>query len=98
MRFGILGPLEVAEDGGRKLGLGGRKQRSVLAILLLHANEVVSWDRLAEEVWSGRPPASAATSLHSYVSRLRRALGEDERIATIAGGYLIRVADGELDV
>ncbi len=97
MRFGILGPLEVADEGGRALVLGGRRQRSVLAILLLHANEVVARDRLIEELWSGRPPASAATSLHAHVSRLRRALGEDRRIVTAGGGYLIRVADGELD-
>ena len=97
MRFGILGPLEVADEGGRGLVLGGRRQRSVLAILLLHANEVVARDRLIEELWSGQPPASAATSLHAHVSRLRRALGEDRRIVTAGGGYLIRVADGELD-
>jgi predicted ATPase/DNA-binding SARP family transcriptional activator len=97
MRFGILGPLEVADEGGRGLVLGGRRQRSVLAILLLHANEVVSRDRLVEELWSGQPPASAATSLHAHVSRLRRALGEERRIVTAGGGYLIRVADGELD-
>ncbi|MFZ0380039.1 MAG: AfsR/SARP family transcriptional regulator, partial [Solirubrobacteraceae bacterium] len=97
MRFGILGPLEVADEGGRGVVLGGRRQRSVLAILLLHANEVVARDRLMEELWSGQPPASAATSLHAHVSRLRRALGEDRRIVTAGGGYLIRVADGELD-
>jgi len=97
MRFGILGPLEVAENGGRTLGLGGHKQRSVLAILLLHANEAVSQDRLVEELWSGHSPASAAASLQAYVSRLRRALGEEGRIATTAGGYLLRVAPGELD-
>jgi predicted ATPase/DNA-binding SARP family transcriptional activator len=97
MRFGILGGLDVADEDGRELELGGRKQRSVLAILLLHANEVVSRDRLMEELWSGQPPASAATSLHAHISRLRRALGEDRRIVTTGGGYLIRVADGELD-
>ena len=93
MRFGILGPLEVADEGGRGLVLGGRRQRSVLAILLLRANEVVARDRLIEELWSGQPPASAATSLHAHISRLRRALGEDRRIVTAGGGYLIRVAD-----
>ena len=98
MRFGILGPLEVVDEGGRELGLGGRKQRAVLAVLLLHANEAMSQDRLVEELWPGRPPASAATSLQAYVSRLRRALGEDGRIVTTAGGYLIRVAAEELDL
>jgi predicted ATPase/DNA-binding SARP family transcriptional activator len=97
MRFGILGPLEVADEAGRGLVLGGRTQRSVLAILLLHANEVVARDRLMEELWSGQPPASAATSLHAHISRLRRALGGDRRIVTAGGGYVIRVEDGELD-
>ncbi|HTU88250.1 MAG TPA: AfsR/SARP family transcriptional regulator [Solirubrobacteraceae bacterium] len=97
MQFGILGPLEVADHGGRRLGLGGRKQRSVLAILLLRANEPVAPECLVEELWSGRAPASATASLQAYVSRLRRALGEDGRIATAAGGYELRVAPGELD-
>ena len=71
MRFGILGPLEATDDRGRRLELGGHKQRSVLAILLVHANEGVSQDRLVEDLWSGRPPASAATSLQAHASRLR---------------------------
>jgi MerR family transcriptional regulator, thiopeptide resistance regulator len=69
----------------------------VLAILLLHANEAVSPDRLVEDLWSGRPSASAATSLQAHVSRLRRALGDDRRIVTTGSGYLIRVTPGELD-
>ena len=97
MRFGILGPLEVADEGGRTLELGGHKQRSVLGILLLHANEAVSPDRLVGDLWSGRPPASAATSLQAHVSRLRRALDDDRRIVTTGGGYVIRVTRGELD-
>jgi DNA-binding SARP family transcriptional activator len=51
MRFGILGPFEVADDQGRELALGGHRQRAVLAILLLHAGEVVSSDRLIEDLW-----------------------------------------------
>ncbi len=97
MRFGILGPLEVADEGGRKLELGGRRQRAVLAILLLHPNEVVSSDRLVEDLWSGGAPASAVSSLQAHVSRLRRALGAERRIVTVGGGYLVRVAPGELD-
>jgi predicted ATPase/DNA-binding SARP family transcriptional activator len=97
MRFGILGPLEVADDSGDKIALRGRKQRSVLAILLLHANDAVSRDHLVEELWPREPPASAAKSLQAHVSRLRRVLDEDGRIATTADGYLIRAAPGELD-
>jgi DNA-binding SARP family transcriptional activator len=101
MRFGILGPLQVVDDDDRELPVAGSKPRAVLAILLLHANEVVSSDRLVEELWGGEPPASAAKSLQVHVSRLRRALGSDggvsERLITAAGGYLLRVAPGELD-
>ena len=54
MRFGVLGPFEVVDDQGRELSLGGLKQRAVLAILLLHANEVVSSERLIDELWGER--------------------------------------------
>lgn len=74
MDFRLLGPLEVAEDG-RLLALGGVKQRSLLALLLLHAGQVVSTDRLTAELWGDAPPATAAKSIQVYVSRLRRALG-----------------------
>ena len=73
MDFRILGPLEVA-DHGREPAIAAGKQRALLTILLLHANEVVSSDRLIEELWGERPPASAAKSLQVHVSRLRRAL------------------------
>ena len=104
MRFGILGPLQVIGDDGRELALGGRMPRTVLAVLLLRANEVVSSDRLAEELWAGAPPASGAKGLHVHVSRLRRALTaghsdpDGERLVTTAGGYLLRVGPEELDV
>jgi DNA-binding SARP family transcriptional activator len=102
MRFGILGPLEVSDDEGRPLPLAAPKQRAVLAILLLHANEVVSSDRLTEDLWAGEAPASAVKSLQVHVSRLRRALSDAagpsaERLVTVAGGYLMRVAPGEFD-
>jgi predicted ATPase/DNA-binding SARP family transcriptional activator len=102
MRFGILGPLEATDEQGRQVALGGLKQRAVLAILLLRANEVVSSERLIDELWSGEPPTTAAKSLQVHVSRLRSALANggpdrDERIATASGGYRLRVAPGELD-
>ena len=89
MRFGILGPFEVTDDQGRELALGGRKQRSVLAILLLHADEVVSSDRLIDELWGERAPATAAKTVQVYVSNLRKALGEGV-LLTRAGGYVLR--------
>ena len=69
MDFRILGPLEVSHEG-RELPLAGSKQRAVLAILLLHANEVVSSDRLIDELWGEQAPPSAAKSLQVHVSRL----------------------------
>ena len=102
MDFRILGPLEVA-DNGREPVIPPGKQRALLGILLLHANEVVSSDRLIEELWGGEAPASAAKSLQVHISRLRRALtGEhgnsaDNVVVTLGGGYLIRVAPGALD-
>lgn len=94
--FRLLGSLEVVERD-RPLVLGGVKQRSLLAILLLNANEVISTERLIDELWGGTPPATVAKSIHTYVARLRRQLG-DGRLVTRAPGYLVRVAPEELDV
>jgi YVTN family beta-propeller protein len=100
--FRILGPLEVA-DQGRELALTGGKQSALLAILLLHPNEVVPTDRLIDELWGEGAPPTAAKSLQVHVSRLRAALdesganGADGVVLTRSGGYLIRVGPGELD-
>jgi YVTN family beta-propeller protein len=95
MRFAVLGPLEVSLDRG-PLSLGGRKQRRLLAVLLLHANEVVSRDQLIDALWGERVPPSAAESLDAYVYRLRKLLGHD-RLPREGGGYMLRVEPGELD-
>ena len=102
-QFRILGPLEVVRSGC-VVPLGGPRQRAVLALLLLEANRVVSFDRLAEDVWGGHPPPGSVTTLHSYVFRLRRAL-EPDRLRGVAGdvlvtkdrGYLLRVNREQLD-
>jgi predicted ATPase/DNA-binding SARP family transcriptional activator len=96
MEFKILGPLEVLVEG-RRLELGGSKQRQLLAILLLHANELVSADRLIEELWGGSPPAAAAKGLQVHLSRLRKALGRDGLLVTRSGGYSLLAAAGEID-
>src|SRR5206468_5255952 len=70
----VLGPLELRIDG-MAVPLGGPKPRVLLAMLALHANEVVSRDRLIEALWGDRPPPSVDQSLDTYVSRLRRVLG-----------------------
>ena len=95
MEYGILGPLEVF-DGGRVLPLGGGQQRALLALLLLRRNEVVSTDRLIEDLWSGQPPATAHKIVQIYVSQLRKVLGEG-RLVTRAPGYLLQVGQGQLD-
>jgi DNA-binding SARP family transcriptional activator len=96
MRFGILGPLVVADDHGRELAVGGRRQRAVLAILLLHAGEVVSTDRLIDELWDERAPATAAKTLQVYVSNLRKALGHGV-LLTRAGGYVLQAEPDGID-
>jgi DNA-binding SARP family transcriptional activator len=96
MEFRILGPLEVV-DGDRPVAIAGSKQRALLAILLLHANAVVSRDRLIDELWGESPPETASTALQVHVSQLRKSLGRDV-IVTRAPGYMIRVEAGELDL
>ena len=96
MDFRILGPLEAVDDG-RVLALDAAKPRALLAILLLHANERVASDRLIEDLWAGRPPATAAKVLQTYVSQLRKTLGNDV-IVTRLGGYELRVEPGRLDL
>jgi predicted ATPase/DNA-binding SARP family transcriptional activator len=97
MQFRILGPLEVAE-GDCLVSLAGA-QRALLALLLLSANEVVSADRLIDELWGEDVPESGRAALQVRVSQLRKALGADgERIATRAPGYLLRVDRDEFDL
>ena len=96
MDFRILGQLEVRGTEG-ELSIGGGKQRALLALLLIHRNELLSTDRLIEELWDERPPPSAAKILQNYVSQLRRVLGDD-RLQTQGRGYALRVGPSELDV
>ena len=97
MEFRILGPLEVAEES-RVLPLGGARQRALLALLLTRANEVVSVDRLVDELWGAEPPRAAANALQYHVSQLRKALAPHEVIVTQEPGYVIRVGSNELDL
>lgn len=96
MRFQVLGPLE-AWEGGRRLALGGPKQRLVLAHLLLRANQVVPADRLIDQVWGEDPPDAARSALQAYVSRLRRSLGPG-RLQGRPPGYVLGAAPDEVDV
>jgi DNA-binding SARP family transcriptional activator len=97
VEFRILGPLEVVEQG-RALPLGGARQRTLLALLLTRANEVVSAERLVDELWGAQPPRTAANALQYHVSQLRKALAPHEVIVTQDPGYMIRVGPDELDL
>jgi DNA-binding SARP family transcriptional activator len=99
MEFYLLGPLVVRSNGtGRPVAHA--KQRAILAGLLFGANRAVLKDELAQILWGAQPPPSAETTIRNYVRRLRDSLGETgrARITTVPGGYLLRVAPGELDV
>ncbi len=96
MELKILGPLEAIAEG-RVVDIRGQKQRELLAILAIHANEVVSADRLIDELWGATPPASAVKTLQAYVSRLRKALGETVSLTTHGHGYSLSLAAGALD-
>jgi DNA-binding SARP family transcriptional activator len=94
--YRLLGPLE-AQDGDRQVALGGTRQRSVLAVLLLDANRVVPAERIVSELWEDWPPATAPTAVQVYVSRLRKALGAGA-IATRDPGYVVEVGPRSLDL
>ncbi len=101
--FRLLGPVEARADGQR-LALGGPKQRSILALLLLHAGDTVARDVLVDALWGARPPATAATALHGYVSQLRKVLEPDRRpgespslLVTREPGYALLAAPDQVD-
>jgi len=98
MRFRLLGPVEVWA-GGDWQGIGAPKWRSVLAVLLINAGQIVPVDVLINEVWGERPPAKAGNLISIYVLRLRRLLGDTDStlLVTRAPGYLLRLAPGDTD-
>jgi DNA-binding SARP family transcriptional activator len=96
LRYLILGPLEI-RDGATEIALRGGQQRKLLAILLLHNGEVVSSDRLIDELWAGKPPGTAAKALQGYVSSLRKQLGP-ETIETVGPCYRLKAAAQQVDV
>ena len=102
LQFGVLGPLQASADGV-PVPLGAPKQRAVLAMLLMNRNRAVSVDALIDAVWDQSPVPAARTSIHSYVSNLRRLLGSPSRdpnrvLASVPPGYQINVADADSDL
>ena len=103
LRFGILGPLEATLDD-RVLQLGGQRQRSVIAVLLLARGQVVTADSLISALWPDEAPKSAAGSLHAYLSHLRRLLEPDRParapstlLVSRGAGYALKVPDSAVD-
>jgi len=94
--FRILGPLEVVDETGPLL-LGGQKQRSVLALLLLDAPRPVSTDRLIDALWGEQPPRTAPTSLQNFISQLRKTVGSDV-LVTRPPGYALTIRPEQLDL
>ncbi len=101
VRYAILGPIELC-DGGRRLPVGGRRQAALLAMLLIDANRTVSSDRLIDALWGDRASGAALKRLQMAIMRLRRRLDRESMrgealLRTVAGGYILAVAPGELD-
>ena len=102
MEFRILGPVEAVADG-EAVELGGGKLRTLLGLLVLEANRVVSAERLIDALWGASPPETATNNLQVYVSQLRRALreaepGSERLLVTRRPGYMLRVEPAALDV
>jgi DNA-binding SARP family transcriptional activator len=95
IEFSVLGPVEAIGDRG-PIALAGRKQRALLAYLLVHGNHVCSTDAIVDALWGERPPATVVSSLQNLVAQLRKALGP-ERLETWPAGYRLLVAADELD-
>ena len=98
MRYRVLGPLEIEADG-ELLALGGAKQRALLALLLMHANEVVSRDVLLEDLWGEHGACGTVHGLEVLVSRVRKCLAASgvQPLATRPSGYELQVGPDELD-
>ncbi|HET7875315.1 MAG TPA: BTAD domain-containing putative transcriptional regulator [Methylomirabilota bacterium] len=99
MDFEILGPLGVRDEAGKRIPIPGARERALLAALLIHAGEVVSADRLIEDLWGEHQPAHAMNALQAVVSRLRKALGPrgQELLVTKAPGYVLAAEPDQVD-
>ena len=96
--MGFWGPFEVHVGDNPAIALGGLRQRAVLAVLTLHANQVVSTDRLIEDLWGEQAPSDGSHTLQVFVSRLRSRLGAGgPRLITRPPGYVFELDADELD-
>lgn len=100
LTFRLLGGLEVANEDG-VVAVGAAKQRTLLTIFLLQANRVLPTALLIDRLWRGQAPASAVTTLHGYVSGLRKALrdaGAGDLLQRRSAGYVLELQPGQLDI
>ncbi|MGQ0833078.1 MAG: BTAD domain-containing putative transcriptional regulator [Microthrixaceae bacterium] len=99
MQLRLLGPVELVDDGGRPVALGGPKERRVLATLAVHLDQPVSEARLIDALWGDEPPATATKTLQAYVSRVRKVLAQsdDLRVDSVQSGYVLRSEPGAID-
>jgi DNA-binding SARP family transcriptional activator len=95
VEFRLLGPLEIVDED-QLVDVGRGRQRALVALLLVRANEVVPVDGLIEALWNGEEPPSARQIVQNYVLRLRRALGT-QRVKTNSGGYALMARADEID-
>jgi DNA-binding SARP family transcriptional activator len=97
MEFRVLGPVE-AWRGGERIALSGSKMHTVLAAMLLADERVVSDSRLSALLWGWEPPATASAQIYTYMSRLRKQLGEDVEIVRRPPGYVLRAPGAVVDL
>jgi DNA-binding SARP family transcriptional activator len=99
--FRLLGNLEIRDPDGRLVPGGRRKQRTLLAMLLVRPNTLVRVDEIIDALWDECPPSSARANLHSYVSGLRQVLAQSAppaRPVKLPGGYRFDLSPGECDL
>jgi YVTN family beta-propeller protein len=98
--FNILGPFEVRDSEGTAIQLPGGRERSLLALLLIHRGEVVSGDRIVDALWGARAPGTATKAVQGYVSHLRRVLEPGDAgavLVTRPPGYVLQTDDETVD-
>jgi DNA-binding SARP family transcriptional activator len=100
VRWGVLGPLLVEDDTGNDVRVPAGRLRTLLAVLLMRANQPVPLDELVDLLWDGAPPGDAIRTVRVYVARLRQVLGPHvgTRVLTLSRGYLCRVDEHEFDL
>src|SRR4051794_23819601 len=98
MRIGLLGGLDVFDDGGRPVDVAGPKLRALLALLALHAGRVVPTEQLVDALWGEDPPAAVRNGLQGLASKLRRTLGSADLVAMRGGGYVLDVPTDAVDI